>query len=141
MDPFYSTVCIVAFVILIIVLVILGIFISYPSSSSTNTTPFPPTANTCPDYWTASEDNALCYVPARYKNTGSIYGSDGTVIKSNTVFSNSETSNKSDTAVDAANNYYVKSYNPTNPSNLCDLNTWTTNNNVSWNGVSNTNQC
>ena len=130
MDPFYSTVCIVAFVILIIVLVILGIFISYPSSSSANTTPFPPAANACPDYWLSSSDNTLCYVPTQYQNTGSIYDSNGNVTTSSTV-----------TSADSAGNYYVHSYNSNNPSNLCDLNTWATNNQVSWNGVSNTNQC
>ena len=69
-DPFYMYVSVGALVLLIIVLTALGIMMTYLQS----TTSFPPTQNSCPDYWDASASNPdLCKFPLKGgKNVGEI---------------------------------------------------------------------
>jgi hypothetical protein len=57
-DPFYMYVGVGALVILILVLIALGIMMSELQSS----TLFPPTQNSCPDYWDLSS-NGQCVFP------------------------------------------------------------------------------
>ena len=129
---FYTTVSVVAFVVLMIVLVILGIVIAYPSH---NTAPFPPTTNTCPDYWTTgslSLKQNRCYMPRCGVNTGGLCDHNGKVYTGNDYV------HKDDKGL-----YYIdvsKSLS-TNPLPFCSFNDWATLHNISWNGVSNTNQC
>jgi len=71
-DPFYMYVAVGALVLLILVLTALGIMMTYLQS----TTPFPPTQNSCPDYWDASASNPdLCKFPLKGNtNNGGIDG-------------------------------------------------------------------
>lgn len=70
MDPFFMYVSIGALVLLILILVVIGVAMSQIQSLD----PFPPTMNTCPDYWDVSSNPAYCGVPldTNMKNYGYI---------------------------------------------------------------------
>jgi hypothetical protein len=76
MDLFYIIVLTVAVILLILTLTFLGIAMN---KMNKETTVFPPTKSTCPDYWTTStKDLSYCEVPnSNSRNIGSIYASDG----------------------------------------------------------------
>jgi hypothetical protein len=59
MDQFYTIVLAVAVIILIITLTYIGI----KMKSSKASQPFPPVANTCPDYWTTTDASGNTCIP------------------------------------------------------------------------------
>ena len=69
MDPFFMYVSIGALVLLILILTIIGVAMTQAQAS----VPFPPTQNTCPDYWDVSSNPNYCGVPLNgLKNIGYI---------------------------------------------------------------------
>lgn len=70
MDPFFMYVSITALVILILILVLVGVSLTNLQSMDS----YPPTQNTCPDYWDVSSNPLYCGIPvnANMKNMGNI---------------------------------------------------------------------
>jgi hypothetical protein len=64
MFSFYTTVTIIAIVLLVMALTIIGI--SIKKNSRTNT--FPDYQYSCPDFWTLSDDNKTCMAPPGINN-------------------------------------------------------------------------
>ena len=116
MDSFYSTVLIVAFVVLVLALVLLGVALAYPNSDKT---PFPMFSNSCPDYWSFDASKERCYVPTVHQNKGNVLSSSKSFLHKDNVGS------------------YIT---PTEHT-LCDWKTWTSTYGITWDGVSNNNQC
>jgi hypothetical protein len=124
MDSFYMIVLSIALVFLIIALSFFGIMMS----KSNSTVVFPPTKNTCPDYWTTTQsaDGTKTYCKPNGINTGEL-GMDSAPGR------DAQTG-----AIDFSDAGWSSKYNKTN---ICALNTWTNKNKVSWDGVSNFNGC
>ena len=80
MDPFYLIVLSIATIVLIVLLTYIGIQLSKPSI----TVPvFPPTYNSCPDYWDVQGN--VCLIPsATGKNVGNIYSGGNLNLKTDT---------------------------------------------------------
>ena len=133
MDLFYTIVLTVAIIVLILILTIVGITLG----STNNSQSFPPSKNTCPDYWTvsnnASDPSGTCIIDSR--NMGSI-------TKNNNVYSFPQNTkgviSSSDGRINFTDSAWESSY---MRSNQCALYQWTNNNKISWDGVSNFNGC
>jgi hypothetical protein len=126
MDIFYTIVLTIAIIFLILILTIVGITLN----STNNNQSFPPTKNTCPDYWTVS----TCILDPR--NMGTI-----TKNSDNTYKFPSSTKGVVDSSTGKINftdSTWASSYMRTNQ---CALYQWTNNNKISWDGVSNFNGC
>ena len=136
MEMFYTIVIIIATVILILLLTVIGIILSQKDNSKV----FPPSKNTCPDYWTASGDT--CVIDNRNKgiityDTGYNLTSDKqtTLTDTTKIFSPGFDGNKSINFKDAQ---WATSYGKTQE---CALHKWTNQNKISWDGISNYNDC
>lgn len=131
METFYIIVITVAIICLILTLTVIGIILS---SQKTDLV-FPPTKNTCPDYWTAEPDpdatKNKC-TPSSL-NVGT-YGNVANVTKSTSNLS----SYISGSAVDFGDADWAKEYQTTTE---CALKSWANKSNISWDGVSNYNGC
>lgn len=110
MDTFQKSVLIIALFVLIALLISVGILLN-KHSKNTN---WPPTENTCPDYWT-EDANGIC--TAAGLNTGN-NGVTTTVI-----------TNEDDSTENVTNK------------TRCDKKKWANNNGIMWSGVSNYNGC
>ena len=119
MESFHITVLTVATIIFIIALTTIGVMMQKGSKGGT----FPPTASNCPDGWTESSTvNATTNV-ATY--TCSAPTSFTAVLIPSAEITGT---NKS------------LSYNDSTTS-ICDKKKWTNTNNITWDGVSNYNNC
>jgi len=112
MDTFQKSVLIIALFVLIALLISVGILLN-KHSKNTN---WPPTQNTCPDYWTEGTDGK-CTADAGL-NTGN-NGVTSTVIKNEDQEIIGDWTDKS----------------------RCEKKTWANNNGIMWSGVSNYNGC
>lgn len=113
MEPFYLIVLAVATVLLILILTYIGIKLR----KSKKSIPFPPVANTCPDYWIA--DPSGCKIPTNNVNMGSYNGTDYVT-----------------TCTDES-----KCLDLTKLSTICQKKGFATSNGIIWDGVSNYNSC
>jgi hypothetical protein len=140
MDSFYLTVASIAVIILILMLTYVGVLLYYTKTSDT----FPPMRNQCPDYWELTDSNK-CVFPANSasKNRGSLK-SDATTpalinltteprLKDVVVASGGKS--HFDMNSEVWNNLYGKK------GELCNKKYWANLNNISWDGVSNSNEC
>jgi hypothetical protein len=120
MDTFYIIVLSIAVVLLILILTFVGIMMKRQDSA----TVFPPTVNTCPDFWTV--DAGKCTIP--------IIGSP-----------NALASNPTDQNVAPyASGGKIDPNNPLwaiNGSAICNQRKWANSAGISWDGVSNYNGC
>ena len=137
---FYTIVLIVAVIFLILLLTFIGI--SFKKTKKIN---FPPSKNTCPDYWTADytdPQKPICKISPL--NIGKIKTQNGQLMMTN----NRNDRNK--------NRVYTPGYNsatnsvdfsdPSWPSlfsssRQCSLKKWANLYEISWDGVSNFNNC
>ena len=115
MEPFYLIVLAVAIVLLILILTYIGIKLR----KSKKSIPFPPVANTCPDYWIA--DPSGCKIPTNKINMGNYNGID--YVTKCTDGSN---------CLDLTN---------AKLSTICQKQKFAYSNNIIWDGVSNYNSC
>lgn len=137
MEMFYSIVIVVATVILILLLTVIGIILSQKN----NVQVFPPSKNTCPDYWTVSGDK--CVIDDKNKgiisNVNSNYNltSDKQTSRTDStkIFTPGFDGTKSINFKDAK---WATSYGNTQE---CALHKWTNQNKISWDGISNYNNC
>ena len=125
----------IATVILIAILAIMGIMITDQGHG----TVFPPTSNTCPDYW-LQDATGMCYFPLGKdaKNIGIIDASANSPSSSVAPFAFTST----DSSLGA---YYLdpknKSWNGMGKTSICAQREWATKNSIVWDGVTNYNSC
>lgn len=156
MDPFFTYVAIGAVVILVVVLIAFGVMMSELHTTDL----FPPTYNTCPDYW-AVDGSGQCVVPGdtSMKNRGLLTttGADPHVWTSSgdgslpSSASNSATNNdgKFGLISSATNNTVSLKLNDNDTisalypsiSDRCSKKQWALNNQIVWDGVTNYNAC
>ena len=164
-DPFYMYVGVGALVILILVLIGLGIMMSELQSS----TLFPPTQNSCPDYWDLSS-NGQCVFPhatTTDRNNGApVIQTDNSITPSiygiNTTSPGFNTWGPALSVNDGAGNFYTSGGAP-HPyiyvslsdasgqaglqtlypglTTICAQKSWALNNGIVWDGVTNYNGC
>ena len=133
---FYSIVLIIAIIILILILTYVGILMS---SASSNKQVFPPTQNTCPDYWEVDSTNPnMCIIPSfGSKNTGDIYNTAGDNTLSSIGTGRSTTYGLSNGAIDFSNN----SWSSTGVDTTCAKHNCANVHGILWDGVANNNSC
>lgn len=133
MDRFYIIVLSIAVVLLILILTIIGLMMK---STSTNSAVFPPTLNTCPDYWTTGMDPSSCAIPvdSSQKNTGSIYDSKNKLLLTSVnTFGFTSLTNDIKFGDPAWSKGGTKS--------ICAQQKWANQYNIMWDGVTNYNGC
>lgn len=143
MDSFYLTILSIAAIVLILALTYVGILLY----GTTSTKVFPPTQNACPDYWQLDDSSGKCIFPAdaSAKNRGNVdvdatdkwEVTDTKLVPLTSLLTIDATNKKSmfDMTSSVWNNIYGKK------SALCNKKYWANSNQISWDGVSNTNQC
>lgn len=144
METFYIIVVVVATIVLILLLTIIGIILSQKN----NVKVFPPSKNTCPDYWNAKENTdkkIVCNI--NQKNIGDIQSNDqGYKI---TLDQNLSKTDKTWTfapgfvgdttnTINFNDEKWASSYSTTQQ---CALKKWTNQHNIMWDGISNFNGC
>ena len=145
MDSFYLTVASIAVIILILMLTYVGVLLFFTKSSDV----YPPMRNQCPDYWKL-DDNGKCIFPKvlSSKNRGQlktvanydwkIAGTETRLFETpNPIVTTDSTKEISSFNMDSPkwDNLYGKK------GELCNKKYWAVLNKISWDGVSNTNQC
>ena len=123
MDQFHYIVLGIATVALILVLTYMGIFLT---STTYNKRVYPPTQNTCPDYWLLN-DSGGCIVPT---STNANFPRQS--------LSSTPGYNSSTGSIDFNNSGWSTVPGLTQ---RCALRNWAIDNGVTWDGVTNFNQC
>jgi hypothetical protein len=140
MQTFHIIVLSIAAIILIILLTFIGIIMGKQNS----TVVFPPTSNTCPDFWQVSKDGKSCIIPNFNSiNTGKLY--NGSLISSDLMnpsivpgFSQTtDSNNKPVYSIDFNN----AAWSGTGVQGICSKRKWAKNYNIEWDGVSNYTAC
>jgi hypothetical protein len=137
MEVFHFTVLTVAIVFFIIIIISISILLSYKKN---NIATYPPTMNTCPDYWDVASDVSGCKIPNSGINVGELYkqtaDANGNTYNITTIPSTFGL--KGNNTINFADSAWSSSYSSTN---RCALKTWSNKNNIIWDGVSNYNSC
>ena len=115
MDSFYTTVVIIAVILLILCLIAVGVMLQKSGEDK----PFPAQNNPCPDGWGVNE-NGNCILPTNDVNTT-------TASKLNTA---------NDIWEKIGSDYKIK-----DSASICDKKKWANDNVIIWDGISNYNQC
>ncbi len=124
---FYSTVVLIAVIILIITLVWLGIELSKVGEEKD----FPPAAAVCPDYW--SQNGTECEIPLNeHPNNKGIFDDNGGILLNST-----NTNGFGDTTIDMSN----ESWKANGTTEKCNKRAWADQFGIVWDGVSNFNKC
>ncbi len=131
MEWFYFITIVIAIILLICMLTFIGMRMAGNKKGSNADDTFPPIKNTCPDLWESKIDDGkvLCKVPtATSSNVGNLYGTDSDGdpvaekipgIDSDLAWANFQDSDTSD----------------------CAKKTWASTNSITWDGITNLNQC
>lgn len=138
---FYSIVAIVATVFLILLLTMVGIALSQAKEQN-----FPPSKNTCPDYWIASPDNTdptktVCKISdlnmgVIKKDTDGSYMMSAVATDANKAYTPGYVS--AARTVDFSDPKWTSAF---SASGQCALKKWANKYDISWDGVSNFNNC
>lgn len=132
MDIFYIIVLSIAAVLLILILTYIGLLMKSPKAATSS---FPPTINTCPDYWSIGTDPSSCAIPSSgSKNQGSIYDNTFKLILTP----------KNTPGINLTNNDIVLSHEgwtAGGASTICAQKKWANQYGIQWDGVSNYNGC
>lgn len=129
---YYTIVLIIAILLLIGSLSVVGVMIT----SGSNKKAFPEFQNTCPDFWTHikdSDNNIVCKPPTSGINTVTPILSDTPPFAHAGVDIGKNTDGKS--IITGIN------LNSSNWISLCDKANWAKTNKITWDGVTNTNEC
>jgi hypothetical protein len=140
MQTFHIIVLSIALVILILLLTFVGILMGKQHS----TQPFPPLANTCPDYWQVSSDGTKCIIPnANSINTGKLY--TGAILTSDaynaSIFPGFSSSTDSNNQPVYSMNFNDPGWSGTGVQGICSKRNWAKNYNIEWDGISNYTNC
>jgi len=132
MDSFYLIVLSIAAIVLIVLLTYIGIQLSKPGV----TVPvFPPTYNTCPDFWDIQGN--VCVIPSSTgKNVG---GNVGGIYTSGTFNLNSDNTpglNSANKTIDFSDPKWGTGKNA-----ICAQQTWSNKYQILFDGISNYNKC
>ena len=143
MDFFKLVVLAIATIILVIVFTGIGILLSFNTSNV-----YPPTSNTCPDFWTVNTSGANCCNIPPYNsvspnpNVGNIYDTSGNLLISADGSIGTATPGYNN---DNNGNVYINFNDPgwagTGLSAVCAQKAWTGLTNIVWDGISNYNSC
>lgn len=138
MDSFQITVLVVVAVLLIIIFVAIGLLTNYGKVDKV----YPPSASTCPDYWTA-DTTGKCRLPMSQssKNRGTIYTSGDSA---ETKLSGNVTSSDYTPGYDSQNsiiNFSDAAWSSLGKTSICAKKDWVNKYKISWDGVSNYNSC
>jgi hypothetical protein len=158
MELFHILVISFAIIFLIIILTIIGILMKYQDKS----TVFPPVANKCPDYWTlAAFDGKSCNLPgSSKKNVGTLYDTTnalqikpGTTVKTGTSTSihafpvytpaTNSVGNTDNVFTDPIQriDFTNEAWGNQGKTDICAKKQWADNWGISWDGISNYNNC
>ena len=143
MEPFYLIVLAIATIVLILLLTFIGSLMNKKNSKDI----FPPVSNSCPDGWTHDAPNNACL----FGTTNMGYQTDGTVNTASTLITaidnfntTKDISYKTDGTVTGIKLDPVGS-NPiwtvTGFTSTCAQKSWSNQNSILWDGVSNYNSC
>ena len=142
MESFYWIVLVVAIIALIGALTYVGILMTYYTKKDAT---YPPTASSCPDFWTVNASNpAKCDIPAvnadGIQNKGSIYDTTGS---GSTLAYTLKLSSANTPGLDATNNAvdFSAAGWGIGSGALCKKQAWANQNGLVWDGVSNYNSC
>ena len=132
MDLFYTIVLSIATIVLIVLLTYIGIQLSKPSI----TVPvFPPTYNSCPDFWQV-QGNA-CLIPSSVgKNIGSIYDNKNGMVSLQLNQSNTNGISSDNKGIDFDSPNWG-----TGKSLICAQQKWANTYGILFDGISNYNGC
>lgn len=135
MEIFYIIVLSVAIALLVLVLTVIGIMLS----KRTVNLAYPPSYNTCPDYWAISTDGSNCIIPTYQSslNIGGLYNSNGVLNPS--VLATPGYGIYTDPSTNMVSNFI--NFANSGWAGVCSQKTWANQNNVVWDGVSNYNSC
>jgi hypothetical protein len=143
MELFYILVISFAIVFLIIILTLIGLLMKNQDKG----TVFPPVANDCPDFWTIGSDNKSCVIPMTgKKNTGTLYDTAG-VMKITTSSTSSAfptytpATNGNVNAAPSTINFSDELWSQQGLSTTCAKKKWAVNWGISWDGITNYNNC
>ena len=147
MEWFYFIVIAIAIIILILLLAYIGI--SMGTNSKGISTQFPPIKNSCPDLWKADPDAAnTCIIPVNNNNTEyDTTRNVGTAIMGDATkdFSHADTKTHGfipyTSTEAAAINFNDAGWAGEGKTTDCAKKEWANTNQVSWDGISNFNQC
>jgi hypothetical protein len=157
MELFHILVISFAIIFLIIILTIIGILMKYQDKS----TVFPPVANKCPDYWTLASDGKSCNLPgSSKKNVGTLYDATALKIKPGTTVKSSATATPTTHAFPVytpatnsvgSDNVFTdpiqridftnEAWSNQGKTDICAKKQWADNWGISWDGISNYNNC
>jgi hypothetical protein len=138
---FYGIVLTVAAILFILLLTLMGVLIS----RSPSTIIYPPTSNTCPDYWAVDAATGQCTFPTTGSNgiarNQGFYPND-----SYTKFNSDPKANMKAPFATVTGTTWTFNPNDTKwsangKSSLCSQRDWAVNHNIVWDGVSNYNGC
>lgn len=150
MESFYIIVLVVALVFLLMILTVMGVMMK----SQNKSTVYPPTMNTCPDYWT-EDASGNCTRPdvTNTRNQGDYYVAAKPAVDA----SGSKPAVAATTAsltpflIGTAGPPYASDANTFDPANkswtltgktaICAKRDWAVKHNIVWDGVSNYNNC
>ena len=142
---FYYMVVIIATIILILLLTYVGLLMK---KKSNNKEEYPPTQNTCPDYWNVDSSNPkICILPSSGgKNTGDAYtySNNKTMFESSSGISKTYglTTKTNGTKTDPVSvDFSNASWATTGVSETCAKKRWADSHGILWDGVSNYNKC
>jgi hypothetical protein len=148
MDSFYLTVLSIASVILILALTYVGILLYYSERSEV----FPPLQNACPDYWYLEPATGKCRFPVAQdsKNRGNYKTASGAsdgLTQSGTNPTTAVIDSRVGTNILATNSVLFDMNHADwenkfgKKSALCNKKYWANLRGITWDGVTNTNQC
>jgi hypothetical protein len=151
MEKFYMIVLGIAIVVLIAILIFVGIMMQYQNAGDS----WPPSSNTCPDYWKV--DGSNCIVP--HTGTSGTFAISGTNVGNMAIpsasllasnangfgGSNTNGGSQSVNALIPNDAYWTTAKSNTSKvpglDTKCYLGAWARNNKIEWNGYSNYNKC
>jgi hypothetical protein len=147
MEWFYFIVIAIAIIILILLLAYIGI--SMGTNSTGISTQFPPIKNSCPDLWKADPDaDNTCIIPVNNDNTEyDTTRNVGTAIMGDATkdFSHADTKTHGfipyTSTEAAAINFNDAGWAGEGKTTDCAKKEWANTNQISWDGISNFNQC
>jgi len=138
MEWFYFAVIVVAIILLIIMLTYIGTRMVSDRRSGVSSSVFPPVKNTCPDLWesTMSGNIVSCKIPASSaSNVGDLYTNG----KSDAA--NFDIGTVSGSLTDRTVTFSASTENTLGTSGDCAKKKWANMHGISWDGISNYNQC
>jgi hypothetical protein len=138
MEWFYFIVIVVAIILLIIMLAYIGTRMVSNKKTGQGSSVFPPVKNNCPDLWKSKAvgNTVYCTIPASTEsNVGDLYTNgkkDSVNFNIGTILNTGE---------DKAVAFSVDNANTSGMSGDCAKKKWANMHGISWDGISNYNQC